>query len=318
MPALAAACAAITRSLSSAAVALGYAPDIHPAPTTGLARAGSIDNDVDNDTDAEDAPLLPRSSSSPAPSSLPSQTALSFFRRGYDASSTNKQLAPVRSSASLSSAIVKKGKCWCCWEMFDDSSNPLIRVCLGCLDPDLQWIHQRCIDNYLSLLPLPRGTPPDALPDFKCTRCGDPYTVISTPVPRWRVIWNDRFLFAAFVVMSSCILVLAICCVSLLVENWGTGNLLIDWEIFAGFRISISIVSFAFVMFFVCHVLNACTLWIMFDFAKGRSERHVQGIPTEQILTATRQYFAAPTNSSSSGSSSVSDAGPSHIDVEIQ
>ncbi|KAJ3042082.1 hypothetical protein HDV00_008164 [Rhizophlyctis rosea] len=48
-----------------------------------------------------------------------------------------------------------KGRCWCCWEETDTSRNPLIRVCLGCKDPDLQFIHQECIDKYVSNLPPP-------------------------------------------------------------------------------------------------------------------------------------------------------------------
>ncbi|KAI8922866.1 hypothetical protein BC831DRAFT_474012 [Entophlyctis helioformis] len=46
-----------------------------------------------------------------------------------------------------------KGCCWACWETSDTDSDPLIRVCQGCKDRDLQWIHQTCIDRYITSLP---------------------------------------------------------------------------------------------------------------------------------------------------------------------
>ncbi|KAI9355976.1 hypothetical protein DFJ73DRAFT_824146 [Zopfochytrium polystomum] len=63
-------------------------------------------------------------------------------------------------SAASSRFIPKKGRCWCCWEESETPANPLVRVCLGCKDPDLQWIHQVCIDEYISALPPPRQPPP--------------------------------------------------------------------------------------------------------------------------------------------------------------
>ncbi|KAJ3241789.1 hypothetical protein HDU81_010433 [Chytriomyces hyalinus] len=51
-----------------------------------------------------------------------------------------------------------KGRCWCCWEVTETADNPLIRVCRGCKDLDLQWIHQVCVDSYLTALPPSHGT----------------------------------------------------------------------------------------------------------------------------------------------------------------
>lgn len=46
--------------------------------------------------------------------------------------------------------------CWACWESAETYYNPLVRVCRGCKDPELQLIHQRCIDKYINALPTPR------------------------------------------------------------------------------------------------------------------------------------------------------------------
>lgn len=51
--------------------------------------------------------------------------------------------------------IRKKSRCWCCWETHETKENQLIRVCEGCKDPDLQWIHQECIDKFISVIPTP-------------------------------------------------------------------------------------------------------------------------------------------------------------------
>ncbi|KAJ3235914.1 hypothetical protein HDU78_004916 [Chytriomyces hyalinus] len=213
------------------------------------------------------------------------------------------------SPAAFSSPPVLKGKCWCCWESAETRHDPLIRVCLGCRDPDLQWVHQSCMDRYLSNLP-PR--PPSASTtiappalastasdihhlldeydssvlsntQFFCTRCNDPYYVIEKPVSRITSIFNDRFLGAAMCVMIVCISTLTVCCVSLMLENWGTGNVLFDWELFENVHISLSIVLFAFLMLVLCHVMNGLTVVVMLDFVKGRVSRQIQGIPVERL-----------------------------------
>lgn len=50
----------------------------------------------------------------------------------------------------------KKSRCWCCWDSSDKTSDRLVKVCGGCKDPDLQWIHQTCIDRFISMLSSPR------------------------------------------------------------------------------------------------------------------------------------------------------------------
>ncbi|KAI9344920.1 hypothetical protein BDR26DRAFT_856944 [Obelidium mucronatum] len=82
--------------------------------------------------------------------------------------------------------------------------------------------------------------------------------------------------------MLVCILTLTVCCVSLILENWGSNNLLFDVDL--GFvHLSMSIVFFAILMLIVCHALNSITLCIMLDFAKGRVTRHVVGISADRI-----------------------------------
>ncbi|KAJ3068025.1 hypothetical protein HDU98_008800 [Podochytrium sp. JEL0797] len=84
--------------------------------------------------------------------------------------------------------------------------------------------------------------------------------------------------------MVLCILVLTVCCITLVLENWGTGNLLFDLDL--GFiHIGMSIVFFAVLMLGVYHALNAMTIMVMFDFAKGHMRRHVEGIQPNQIVT---------------------------------
>ncbi|KAI8612492.1 hypothetical protein BC830DRAFT_1136368 [Chytriomyces sp. MP71] len=183
-----------------------------------------------------------------------------------------------------------KGKCWCCWETCDTAANPLIRVCTGCLDPDLQWIHQGCIDTFVSALPTPSVSRTASTPqapgvlsrDFRCTRCNDPYKVSERAVPRILCLLRDKFLGTAMAVMVSCISVLTVCCMSLVWENWSSGNLLLDWEVVPGLSLQLSIVAFAFIMLVLCHAMNACTIWLMLDFVKGKYYRHVSGIVVDE------------------------------------
>ncbi|KAJ3185860.1 hypothetical protein HDU85_001229 [Gaertneriomyces sp. JEL0708] len=62
-------------------------------------------------------------------------------------------------SARVEPIHTRKGRCWCCWEETESRSNPLIRVCWGCKDPDLQFVHQECIDKYITALPSPPPVP---------------------------------------------------------------------------------------------------------------------------------------------------------------
>jgi hypothetical protein len=113
-----------------------------------------------------------------------------------------------------------KGRCWCCWETDETTSNPLVRVCKGCKDVDLQWIHQDCIDRYISLLPPPRsGLLIGSDQDFACTRCNDPYNVESRSTHPLIALKSEPFLFPAMIVITICMIVLTVSCVSLIIDN---------------------------------------------------------------------------------------------------
>lgn len=154
------------------------------------------------------------------------------------------QQTPQSASSSLLSSTNGQVKCWACWESSNSYRNPLIRVCLHCKDPDLQYIHQSCINSYISSLPLPRRPrsprlnqlqnqdneqeqvqePTQTVAEFlsqdqvlyDCTRCRDPYTVSTVPISPLEVIWMDVWmrsiaivLFLGFLVMASTLAVIA-------------------------------------------------------------------------------------------------------------
>ena len=85
--------------------------------------------------------------------------------------------------------------CWACWEPTHSFWKPLVRVCLGCLDPELQYIHQACIDKFINALP-PQRLALDPLADppvlFYCTRCKHPYHVTTKTLHPLLVVWRDR------------------------------------------------------------------------------------------------------------------------------
>jgi hypothetical protein len=58
-------------------------------------------------------------------------------------------------------------RCWACWESTNAQENPLVRVCHGCKDVDLQYIHQQCINKYITGLiaaRCPHGLMSDIVP----------------------------------------------------------------------------------------------------------------------------------------------------------
>ncbi|KAI9360052.1 hypothetical protein DFJ73DRAFT_95533 [Zopfochytrium polystomum] len=73
--------------------------------------------------------------------------------------STSVALGPAHSveleTSSAAQCDSVRGRCWCCWEETDSLSNPLIRACTGCKDPDLKCVHQNCIDAYINSLSSP-------------------------------------------------------------------------------------------------------------------------------------------------------------------
>ncbi|KAJ3101219.1 hypothetical protein HDU97_001570 [Phlyctochytrium planicorne] len=178
--------------------------------------------------------------------------------------------------AGTSAAERVKGQCWCCWEDEETPENQRIRACLGCKDPDLQYIHQECIDRWVTALPQPRTPPPHI---HRCTRCGDVYEVEMTPIPRYKVLLTDPFLRFAMFLMLGCIAILTVCCGALIVQHWGTGLNIIDlgpW-----FRIRMT--TFAAFMLAFCHGINFATCMMVWEHCGGESQKHVVGIPDEDV-----------------------------------
>ncbi|KAI8829937.1 hypothetical protein BJ741DRAFT_621193 [Chytriomyces cf. hyalinus JEL632] len=77
----------------------------------------------------------------------------------------------------MTDTVKGKGKCWCCWEREEGADDRLIRACGGCKDPDLQWIHEKCMAAYLDALP---ASGRNSSTQLRCTRCCDAYNVIET------------------------------------------------------------------------------------------------------------------------------------------
>ncbi|KAJ3141955.1 hypothetical protein HK101_003353 [Irineochytrium annulatum] len=249
------------------------APSSTPGPSDHVPAAAAASAAVDEDDIVETPTTLlhparlrlnptspPRASSetAPAPDSEPPATH-------------TIHISPPPTTSSPAAPASTKGQCWCCWESTDTPANPLIRACLGCKDPDLQYIHQECIDRWVTALPPPRTPPPHV---HACSRCGDPYRVVVTPIPRVQVLLADPFLRLAMLLMVGCIGVLTLCCVALIVQHWGTGLNIID----LGGWIQVRMTVFAGVMLVFCHAINAATCWMVWEHCGGEVGKHVVGV----------------------------------------
>ena len=161
----------------------------------------------------------------------------------------------------------RKGRCWCCWEEDETANNPLIRVCKGCKDLDLQWIHQDCIDRYISLLPPPRTVPIiDSDQDFACTRCKDPYIVESRRTHPLIALKSEPFLFPSMIIITLCMIVLTASCISLIIDNLHSGFV---------FYFDIPIWMIGMFMLLFCHMVNTATWILVIQYCSGRWTRHV-------------------------------------------
>jgi hypothetical protein len=114
-----------------------------------------------------------------------------------------------------------------------------------------------------------------------CTRCSDPYNVIVTPIPHYKVLLQDTFLLSAISLMTLCILVLSFCCILLLVQHWGTNDLIVDF----GGGWGIKVTWFAGAMLMFCYALYGATWLMVWDHTSGHVEKHVVGVevPEEEL-----------------------------------
>ena len=174
-------------------------------------------------------------------------------------------------------------RCWCCWETSFTKENPLIRVCRNCKDIDLQYIHQDCINKYISCLPhinsfinysIKTNTNLGLIENdsLKCTRCLDPYTIKPKKISPFVTFINDQFLFYSMILMTFCILFLTACCSLLLYQAYTSDKPLylnLSW----GLHINIS--YFATSMLLFCHLINYFSWKLVLDFCKDRYHVHV-------------------------------------------
>ncbi|KAJ3214900.1 hypothetical protein HK099_006618 [Clydaea vesicula] len=191
----------------------------------------------------------------------------------------NDENIPLLSEEHVTSSV----KCWCCWESDSTTQNPLIRVCKGCKDVDLQYIHQECIDKYITSLPVPtnRNFEDEEVESnvrdqkFYCTRCLDPYQVEHTKIHPILVLLEDPFLFVAMTLMSICVCILSACCIILLYQHWNTGHYLfqIGW-------FGLKMTSFSAIMLFFCHGVNIITWNMVLGHCHGKTAKHV--LPLEE------------------------------------
>ncbi|KAJ3088226.1 hypothetical protein HK102_009256 [Quaeritorhiza haematococci] len=181
---------------------------------------------------------------------------LSFPLLGSTRTSQHEPLFQNRQDQQQQEPITGgKGRCWCCWEETETPTNPLIRACLGCKDPDLQYIHQDCIDQYVNSIPDDGPRDEDyqrrtavatsyihaqsriaalaalfigaaylkrsyiTSSRFQCSRCRHPYRVTETPVSPLIVLAKDPFLLHAIGVLVVADIVCLVCSTLLLVRH---------------------------------------------------------------------------------------------------
>jgi hypothetical protein len=181
-------------------------------------------------------------------------------------------------------------KCWACWENNTSSNNPLIRVCHHCKDPELQYIHQECINTYISSLPLPRR-PRSPRPQqqsinefldsdtnievlYDCTRCRDPYVVEERPIhPIW-VIIQDPWLRIIFnLIVLACVLMFA-AFIGILMGDWDS-----DIIFFELFGLTVTVLQFSLfltLLGMVSGVTLTRSIWIS---SSGKKKLFVIGEP---------------------------------------
>ncbi|KAJ2998420.1 hypothetical protein HDV02_004535 [Globomyces sp. JEL0801] len=172
---------------------------------------------------------------------------------------------------------------WACWETFNSVRNPLIRVCQGCKDPELQYIHQDCINSYISSLPLPRrprsprpslsnDTPAQDPVLYDCTRCRDPYIVSEKQVSPLIVMWHDLWLRYLMIALTLSGLIIVSIGTSIAIDNWNSDELLMD---LFGIQVTVLAVS---LFLTVIGTISIIGLWITMWFTcSGTKKLHVTG-----------------------------------------
>ncbi|KAJ3304199.1 hypothetical protein HDV03_003052 [Kappamyces sp. JEL0829] len=207
---------------------------------------------------------------------------------GRDGQDSANQVAVAASSPFDSVPF----KCWACWESFSTRRNPLIRVCRGCKDPELQYIHQECINSYITSLPVPRRprsprprsqTLQEAMEDpaeevlYDCTRCRDPYVVEEKLISPLYIIWDDLWLrFISIVLVLGFATMLATFCTIASNAAWGSDVVLVEI-----FGIPITVLFVALVLTILgmgAGIGLGATIWVA---SSGRKRLVVRGTPLD-------------------------------------
>ncbi|KAJ3198824.1 hypothetical protein HK099_003442, partial [Clydaea vesicula] len=130
--------------------------------------------------------------------------------------------------------------------------------CKGCKDPDLQYIHQLCVNKFVDSLPSssssrnnnsqydPENNYKSNPREYFCTRCKDDYVVLSKPISPFIILLKDKFLCYAMFLMTISVLVLTYYCV-LLVKKTGK-SLFLEGEEYAQYKIT-SLFSLGMLLF---------------------------------------------------------------------
>ncbi|TPX34523.1 hypothetical protein SmJEL517_g02900 [Synchytrium microbalum] len=197
-----------------------------------------------------------------------------------------------------SPAVNGKSRCWICWEKQESSKNRLIKVCNGCKDVDLKWVHQDCIDQFIGKLPptpltprIPQLEMVEAEPEghvfvngrkkqiqyrYNCSRCNDPYIITKQQIHPLVALWTeDVQLKASVALMSLCILIITYSCAKMLLEARVRDEVVfrIGWGMVAVHKS-----TFAVAMFILCHAVNAVTWKVVISFCSGRSIKRVTSV----------------------------------------
>ena len=200
-------------------------------------------------------------------------------------------------------SIANRIKCWACWEpQTNHRKNPLIRVCRGCKDPELQYIHQECINSYISSLPLPRrprsprttgtsqqlpttaqqflneNSDTEDLVYYYCTRCRDPYVVTEVEISPFYVIWDDLWLRFIAIILGIGFLLITITLITVAI-NVSQGGDVVIIEI-AGFPITALMITFLLTIFGMG--AGGSLLAAMWISSSGRKRLFVKGTPLSE------------------------------------
>ncbi|KAJ3229553.1 hypothetical protein HDU81_005248 [Chytriomyces hyalinus] len=220
---------------------------------------------ADAELESKDSSTVESHESKPATTdAIPTKAETEAATESANTKTNSKQVKKEKDATPEKNAN-GKGQCWCCWESEETDSNPLIRVCHGCKDVDLQWVHQKCVNSFVSMLPKPRLDQNGVISNWRCSRCNDLYNVIEVPMTAWGIICADMILCGAVMFF---ILFFAILVGAMIHLRWNELCLVFATLVKSWYEL-------ALVLF--CASLGGCLYWLVSDLAKEHMIRHVVG-----------------------------------------